>query len=130
MGSKVQVAARRSLARGRAPRRLRFGLFGGVVAAVGFRFWVAWRNTPPAAASGPVVKIGMIYPLSGPLAATPEAKDALLAAVAAFNKRGGAGTNLAKLQADVCDSKGDANGEVACARQMVDDGVAATFNDL
>ena len=40
------------------------------------------------------------------------------------------GTAHAKLQADVCDSKSDANGEVACARQMVDDGVAATFNDL
>ena len=57
-------------------------------------------------------------------------KDALLAAIAAFNKRGGAGTNHAKLQADMCDSKGDANGEVDCARQMVDDGVVATLNDL
>ena len=72
----------------------------------------------------------MIYPLTGPLASSPEAKDALVASVAAFNKRGGAGTTHARLQADVCDSKGDANGEVACARQMVDDGVAATFNDL
>ncbi len=33
-------------------------------------------------------------------------------------------------QADVCDSRSDANGEVACARQMVDDGVVATLNDL
>ena len=30
----------------------------------------------------------------------------------------------------MCDSKGDANGEVDCARQMVDDGVVATLNDL
>jgi ABC-type branched-subunit amino acid transport system substrate-binding protein len=77
-----------------------------------------------------VVKVGMITSLTGPLAANPEVKDALLAAVAAFNKRGGVGTNGAKLQAVVCDSKGDANGEVDCARQMVDDGVVATLNDL
>ncbi|MEX1006633.1 MAG: ABC transporter substrate-binding protein [Acidimicrobiia bacterium] len=81
-------------------------------------------------ASGPVVKVGMITALSGPIAASPETKDALLAAIAAFNKRGGAGTNHARMQADVCDTRGDANGEVDCARQMVDDGVVATFNDL
>ena len=54
----------------------------------------------------------------------------MLAAVAAFNKRGGVGTTHAKMQADVCDTHGDANGEVACARQMVDDGVVATLDDL
>ena len=57
-------------------------------------------------------------------------KDALLASVAAFNKRGGVGTSGAKLEAVVCDSRSDANGEVDCARQMVDDGVVATLNDL
>jgi branched-chain amino acid transport system substrate-binding protein len=80
--------------------------------------------------SAPVVKVGMITALSGPIAGFPEEKDALLAAIAAFNKRGGAGTNHAKLQADICDTRGDANGETDCARQMVDDGVVATFNDL
>jgi ABC-type branched-subunit amino acid transport system substrate-binding protein len=78
----------------------------------------------------PTVKVGMITALTGPLAANPEVKDALLASFAAFNKRGGVGANHAKLVADVCDSKGDANGEVECARQMVDDGVVATLNDL
>jgi branched-chain amino acid transport system substrate-binding protein len=72
----------------------------------------------------------MIYSLTGPLAASPEVKDALLASVAAFNKRGGVGTGGAKLQAVVCDSRSDANGEVDCARQMVDEGVVATLNDL
>jgi len=81
-------------------------------------------------ASAPVVKVGMITALTGPIASNGQTKDALLAAFAAFNKRGGAGTNHAKLQADVCDTHGDANGEVACARQMVDDGVVATLNDL
>ena len=72
----------------------------------------------------------MIYSLTGPLASSPEVKDALLASFAAFNKRGGVGSDHAKLEADVCDSKSDANGEVECARQMVDDGVVATLNDL
>ena len=39
----------------------------------------------------------MITALTGPLASNPEVKDALLASVAAFNKRGGVGTNGAKL---------------------------------
>jgi ABC-type branched-subunit amino acid transport system substrate-binding protein len=81
-------------------------------------------------ASGPVVKVGMITALTSPIAANPDAKDSLLAAFAAFNKRGGAGKNHARLQADICDTRGDANGEVDCARQMVDDGVVATLNDL
>jgi ABC-type branched-subunit amino acid transport system substrate-binding protein len=88
----------------------------------------AWAQS--GGGSGSTVKVGMITNLSGALAANPEVKDALLASVAAFNKRGGVGTNKAKLEAEVCDSKGDANGEVACARQMVDDGVVATLNDL
>ncbi len=83
-----------------------------------------------APANGPVVKVGMIQALTGPLASNPDTKDALVASLAAFNKRGGAGTNHAKLQADVCDTRSDANGEVDCARQMVDDGVVATLNDL
>jgi hypothetical protein len=83
-----------------------------------------------ATANGPVVKVGMITALTGPLASNPDTKDALVASLAAFNKRGGAGTNHAKLQADVCDTKSDANGEVDCAHQMVDDGVVATLNDL
>jgi ABC-type branched-subunit amino acid transport system substrate-binding protein len=83
-----------------------------------------------APADGPVVKVGMITALTGPIAANPGVKDALLASIAAFNKRGGAGTNHTRLQADICDTRGDANGEVDCARQMVDDGVVATLNDL
>jgi ABC-type branched-subunit amino acid transport system substrate-binding protein len=90
----------------------------------------AGASGPSAAANGPVVKVGMITALSGPLASNPDTKDALLAAFKAFNKRGGAGTSHAKLEADICDSRADANGEVQCARQMVDDGVVATLNDL
>ena len=121
--------ARRSHAVG-GPWRLRVVALAVLFAAVAIPFSTASASSPSASASGPVVKIGMIYSLTGPLASNPEVKDALLASFAAFNKRGGAGTNHARLEADVCDSKGDANGEVACARQMVDDGVVATLNDL
>jgi len=121
---------RATRATGRSSWRLRLALSAVLVAALAIPFSAASASVPSAAASGPVVKVGMIYSLTGPLASSPEMKDAFLASVAAFNKRGGAGTNHAKLQADICDSKGDANGEVACAHQMVDDGVAATFNDL
>jgi ABC-type branched-subunit amino acid transport system substrate-binding protein len=86
--------------------------------------------TAADSASAPVVKVGMITALTGPIAANPGVKDALLASIAAFNKRGGVGTNHAKMEADICDTRGDANGEVDCARQMVDDGVVATLNDL
>jgi ABC-type branched-subunit amino acid transport system substrate-binding protein len=111
-------------------KRLRFVVLTALVAAVAIPISTASASAPSAAASGPVVKVGMIYSLTGPLASAPEVKDALLASIAAFNKRGGAGANHAKLEADICDSKGDANGEVACAHQMVDDGVVATLNDL
>jgi ABC-type branched-subunit amino acid transport system substrate-binding protein len=115
-------------------KRLRFVVLAALVAALAVPCAAASASTsastPAADASAPVVKVGMITSLTGPLASNPDVKDALLASIAAFNKRGGVGVNHAKLEADVCDSKGDANGEVACARQMVDDGVVATLNDL
>ena len=130
MGAKGRGGVRSSYAVGRSPRCMQIVVLVALVAAVAMPLNAATASTRSASASGPVVKVGMIYSLTGPLASTPEVKDALLASIAAFNKRGGVGTAHAKLQADVCDSKSDANGEVACARQMVDDGVAATFNDL
>lgn len=101
-----------------------------LVAAVAIPFNAAAASAPSVSASGPVVKVGLITALTGPLASNPDTKDALIASLAASNKRGGAGTTHAKLQADVCDTKSDANGEVDCAHQMVDDGVVATLNDL
>src|SRR3954447_17934703 len=130
MGARARVGVRATRATGRSSWRLRLALSAVLVAALAIPFSAASASVPSAAASGPVVKVGMIYPLTGPLASSPEMKDAFLASVAAFNQRGGARTNHAKLQSDICDRKGDANVEVACAPQMVDDGVAATFNDL
>jgi ABC-type branched-subunit amino acid transport system substrate-binding protein len=101
-----------------------------LVAAAAIPLNTARASAPSVSASGPVVKVGMITALTGPLASNPDTKDALVASIAAFNKRGGVGTTHGRLQADVCDSRGDANGEVACARQMVSDGVVATLDDL
>jgi branched-chain amino acid transport system substrate-binding protein len=130
MGAKSRVGARTSGGVGRPNWRVRLVVLAVLVAAAAIPFSAASASSPSAAASGPAVKVGMIYSLTGPLASSPEVKDAFLASIAAFNKRGGVGANGAKLEADICDSKGDANGEVACARQMVDDKVVATFNDL
>ena len=121
---------RRSHAVGRSAWRMRVVGLVVLVAAVAVPVSAAAASAPSATASGPVVKVGMITALTGPIASNGQVKDALLASFAAFNKRGGVGTNHARLQADVCDTRGDANGEVACARQMVDDGVVATLNDL
>jgi ABC-type branched-subunit amino acid transport system substrate-binding protein len=113
---------------GRAPWRLRVAVLLGLVVAIALPLGGVAESAESA--SGPAVKVGMITALTGPIAANPGVKDALLASIAAFNKRGGVGTNHARLEADICDSRGDANGEVDCARQMVDDGVVATLNDL
>ncbi len=120
MGVKVRVGVRRT----------RLVVLGVLVTAVAIPFGATAASAQSGGGSTPAVKVGMITALSGPLASNPDVKDALLASVAAFNKRGGVGANGAKLEAEVCDTKGDANQEVACARQMVDDGVVATLNDL
>jgi branched-chain amino acid transport system substrate-binding protein len=112
----------------RARWHLRVVVLAGLVAALALP--LSGVATAADSASAPVVKVGMITALTGPIAANPGVKDALLASIAAFNKRGGVGTNHAKMEADICDTRGDANGEVDCARQMVDDGVVATLNDL
>ena len=129
MDAKARAELRTS-AVGRVPWRMRIVALIAVFAAVAISFNAAAATTKSAAASGPVVKVGMITALTSPISSNPDVKDSLLAAVAAFNKRGGAGTTHAKIQADVCDTHGDANTEVACARQMVSDGVVATLNDL
>ena len=82
------------------------------------------------AAKGDVVKLGMIAPITGATTSNPDIGDAFQAAIKAFNKRGGVGVNGLKMEGIVCDSGADANGEVDCARQMVDEGVVATVNDL
>ena len=83
-----------------------------------------------AGESADTVKLGIIVPITSATASNPDTGDAFEAAIKAFNKRGGVGVNGLKLEGFVCDSKGDANGEVDCARQMEEEGVVATINDL
>jgi ABC-type branched-subunit amino acid transport system substrate-binding protein len=91
---------------------------------------LAGASTRAAPAKGPVVKVGILSPVTSATAANPDTADAFSAAVAAFNKRGGAGTNHSRIKGILCDTRGDANGEVDCARKMVDEGVVATVGDL
>jgi ABC-type branched-subunit amino acid transport system substrate-binding protein len=130
MNANGAVAVRTRRRGGRASWISSFVVLAAVVAALTLPINVVTASAQSGAATGPPVKVGMITAVTGPIAANPDVKDALLASIAAFNKRGGAGKNHAKIQADVCDTKGDANGEVACARQMVNDGVVATLDDL
>jgi ABC-type branched-subunit amino acid transport system substrate-binding protein len=90
----------------------------------------AGASLPAGKASAPVVKVGMLAPISSLTAANPDQGEAFKAAIAAFNKRGGLGANGTRMEAVVCDTKGDPNGEVNCARKLADAGVVATINDL
>ena len=101
-----------------------------VVGAIAMPLGAANASAQSGKSSAPVVKIGMLAPITSPTAANPDQGEAFKAAVAAFNKRGGLGKNGARMEAVVCDTKGDANGEVGCARKLVEEGVVATVNDL
>src|SRR5687767_4880589 len=90
----------------------------------------AGASAPAGEGGGETVKVGMIYPISGATSSNPDAGDAFEAAIKAFNKRGGVGVNGLKMEGVICDTRNDANREVECARQMEEDGVVATVNDL
>jgi ABC-type branched-subunit amino acid transport system substrate-binding protein len=100
------------------------------VAALALPLHAAGASTRAKPASGPVVKVGILTPITSATAANPDTESAFNAAIAGFNRRGGAGTNHSKIKGIVCDTRGDANGEVDCARKMVDEGVVATIADL
>jgi len=82
------------------------------------------------AGGGEVVKIGLISPIDSPNVSNPLDELTLNAAVDYWNNQGGAGANGVTIEGVVCDSRGDANGEVACARELVEEGVVATVGDL
>jgi len=83
-----------------------------------------------AQSSGGTIKVGSISPATNTAGglSLPQQKSAMEAAIKGFNKRGGVMGK--KLVLDFCDSKGDVNQEATCARQMVDDKVAATLSDF
>lgn len=73
------------------------------------------------------IKVGTILPIDTPgLSLEPRAR-AVEAGIEGFNARGGVGGWT--MEWVLCDSKGDPNTEVGCARQMVEEGVVATLAD-
>lgn len=118
----------------RPRRRLRPARIAVLVAAIAL---VATLATPVGTAAGQSgqasddpVKVGMIAAITSPIGGNPDTRDAFLTSISQTNKRGGVGADGRKLEGIVCDTRGDANEEVACARKMVDEGVVATLNDL
>ena len=85
---------------------------------------------PASAQSGSeqTVKVGSILPIEtgGGTVSSATTHEALQASIKAFNKR----SDSIQLELVLCDTKGDPNEEVKCAREMVDEGVVATLGDL
>ncbi len=75
------------------------------------------------AASGTPITLGGFGPIDNPANPLPQIKAGELAAVDAINAAGGVNGHPLKL--DYCDSKGDANGEFSCMRQLVGEKVVA-----
>ena len=83
-------------------------------------------SAPEGQGAAEVVKIGILTPVESAGVSNPDDPDAFQAAIAWFNKRGGAGANHARIRGVVCDTRSDPNREVECAREMVEEGVVAT----
>jgi ABC-type branched-subunit amino acid transport system substrate-binding protein len=71
--------------------------------------------------------IGIMTVFESPVLSLIDQVDAAEASVEAFNSRGGIGGHCMELTS--CDTGLDPNGEVDCARQLVDDGMVATVHD-
>src|SRR5207245_7975165 len=99
------------------------------VAALALPLGAASAAAPAAKATGPIVKVGVMLPIQATIA-NPDAGDAFKASINAFNNRKGIGKKHNRMQGIVCDTRGDANGEVDCARKLADQGVVATVGDL
>ena len=77
--------------------------------------------------TGAPVTIGQIVPITGAAITLPQTATGLTAAVAYYNAHGGINGHEIKLIQ--CDTKDDANTEVACAQQMVAAHAVATVAD-
>jgi branched-chain amino acid transport system substrate-binding protein len=82
----------------------------------------------PCDASKAKYKVGQVNVVESPVLSLKDDSTALSIAVDAFNKRGGVGGHCMELT--ICDTKGDPNKEVDCARQMVNSGAVATLSDV
>jgi len=78
-------------------------------------------------ATGTPILVGQIAGLTGPVTALPEAGDSMSASIEALNDNGGINGHPLKLEQ--CDSKGDPNTELECAKKMVTEKVVATLGD-
>jgi ABC-type branched-subunit amino acid transport system substrate-binding protein len=78
------------------------------------------------ASSGPAgtpITLGLVAPVASQSLSQPEREGAVKAAIGDINAKGG--VNGHPLTYNFCDTKGDANGELTCMRQMVDAKVSA-----
>src|SRR5207302_6007897 len=85
-------------------------------------------NNGPCDTSLPKYPVGISTVTESPVLSLKDDSLALDAAVKAFNSRGGIGKHCMDLT--ICDSRGDPNKEVDCARQFVANGVVATLSDV
>ncbi len=81
-----------------------------------------------APATGTPIKIGQFTPTNAPFYNTPDALAAVKAAIATINASGGVKGH--PLVLDYCNDENDPNVAIACARQLVSDGVVATVSSI
>lgn len=85
-------------------------------------------ETTESGATGSPIVVGQILPIEAGGLSVGNQAAAMIASVDAFNARGGVGGR--PLQLRQCDSAGDPNKEIDCARKMVSDGAVATLADF
>jgi ABC-type branched-subunit amino acid transport system substrate-binding protein len=85
-------------------------------------------SSSSAASSGGTIKVMTLAIVGSPVASYPEVQQDAAAAVTAINKAGG--INGKKVVDIFCNSKGDPNQALTCARQGVQDHVVAAVGDI
>jgi branched-chain amino acid transport system substrate-binding protein len=131
-GEEREPRGDRATTRGEQLKRVRISVcaFVAVAALAAVLPTTSAAGRVAAQSGGGTIKVGSISPATNTAGglSLPQQKTTLEASIKAFNKRGGVMGK--KLVLDFCDSKGDVNQEATCARQMVDDKVAATLDDF
>src|SRR2546423_14612624 len=84
-------------------------------------------SRPACDASKPKYNVGILTVVESPVLSLKDDSVGLKASIEAFNKRGGIGTHCMNLE--ICDSQGDPNKEVDCARKFAGEGIVATLSD-
>jgi ABC-type branched-subunit amino acid transport system substrate-binding protein len=84
-------------------------------------------SAPTGAAKLSPIKVGQMIPINAGAFSLPESAKAMRAGIKGFNRRGGWHGHPFVL--DQCDTMGNGNAALACARKMVADHVVATLGD-